>query len=44
MVQVGFHRKFEHAAASLRHVYKHKELVSASRLSLVRILQVADRL
>ncbi len=30
MVQVGFRGKFEHAAASLRHVCKHKELVPAT--------------
>ncbi len=34
--------KFDHAAASLRHVCKHKEVVTATGLSHVRILQMAD--
>ncbi len=32
--------KFDHAAASLRHVCKHKEVVTATGLSHVRILQI----
>ncbi len=44
MVRVDFRRKFEHGTASLRHVCNHKEVFPASRLSHVRILQVAHRL
>ncbi len=36
--------KFEHGTASLCHICKHKEVVPASRLSHVRMLQVVDRL
>ncbi len=41
---MGFRGKFVHGTASLRHVCKHKEVVPATRLSHVRILQVSDRL
>ncbi len=41
---VGFCGKFEYGTASLRHVCKHEEVVLATRLSHVRILQVPGRL
>ncbi len=42
--RLGFRGIFEHGTVSLRHACKHNEVVPPSRLSHVRILQVADRL